>query len=178
MVEARRIAIGAYEAFARVEALMTVKQPVNPSDPSTWPTTADGKFETTIETPTPYGVERFHVKADPNSPEDIAAAKAHASDYMTRLEARRIVPKSPEQAAYLTGQVDDFTADIDASLAAKEQRAAQASAARRIPQPRDTDRYLVALFKRYLTHKRKSTLKTDRAANSYQNKFDVFIEWC
>jgi len=182
MVEARRIAIGAYETFAKVGVLMSSRTPVDPSDPSTWPTTADGKFETTIETPTPYGVERFHVKADPNSPEDIAAAKAHASEYMANLEGRRIVPKTAEQAAYLTSQVDEIAALVGSVMDAKKQNAPQAVAApaaapRRVPQLRDSERYLGALFKRYLSHKRKSSLKTDKAANSYQNKFDVFIEW-
>lgn len=187
MVEARRFAIQAYDTFAKVEALMSVKQPVNPDDPSTWPTSADGKFETTIETPTPYGVERFHVKADPNSPEDIAAAKAHASEYMAKLDARRAA-NTPEAEALLANQDAKLEALLAAKFAAQDKPTEAAAATPAQPvaashaQTRramlsDANHALSALFGRYLLHRRKSSLRTEKAANSYRNKFDIFLAW-
>jgi hypothetical protein len=100
MVEARRLALAAYASFAKVKFGMTTKK-LDPNDPSTWPTSADvtGRFEMTLDTPTPHGIEHFHVEADPDKPDDVAAAKAATLDYLSRRPAN-----SPAAAVFFSGE--------------------------------------------------------------------------
>ena len=193
LVEARRFAIEAYDSFAKVQALMSVKKRFDPDDRSTWPTAGDplGKYESTIETPTPFGIQRFHVKADPNFPDDVAAAKEATKDYIAKMEADRqaLATPSVEEAAKAEAFRAAHRAAVEEAVAAamvkrpvpepiESALSANSVAPAKPPRPRvESDRRLSALWPRYLNHKKKTSLKTARAEKSYQAKFEMFIEW-
>lgn len=184
MVEACRLAIDAYQSFVRIHALMSSKKSLIDANPLSSTRTPNrlGKFEALIETPTPFGMARFHAKADPNNPEDIAAAKAATQEYIAKMEAdRQALAQSVADP-----EAEKFRAEHRAAVEAVVRAApvaipvSQADAAptriRQVSQG-DRERYLSRLFERFMLHKTKSTLKTTKAENSYRNKFSVFLEW-
>jgi len=184
MVEARRLALDAYQSFVRIHALMRSKKSLIDAQPLSGTRKPDrlGKFEALIETPTPFGMQRFHAKADPNSPEDIAAAKAATQDYIAKMEADRQAlaqavadPEAEKIRAEHRAVVEGLFKAATAAIPVPQADAAPAPA-RRVSQG-DRERYLSRLFERFMLHKKKSSLKTTRTENSYRNKFSVFLEW-
>lgn len=101
MVEARRFAIDAYQSFARIHALMSSKKSLIDTQTLSSARTPNrlGKFEALIETPTPFGMKRFHAKSDPTNPESIAAAKAATEEYIAKMEADRQALAVPDPEA-------------------------------------------------------------------------------
>lgn len=183
MVEARRFAIDAYQSFARIHALMSSKKSLIDAQPLSSARTPNrlGKFEAIIETPTPLGVQRFHAKADPNSPEDIAAAKAATQDYIAKMEADRqaLAVSDPEAERFRAEQRAAVEEAVRASMRSREAAESAAAAPTRTrPMPQgDREKYLSRLFERFILHKKNSSLKTERSEKSYRNKFEVFLEW-
>lgn len=130
LARARDLAIAAMKHFGYALADMSAK-PFDPNDRSTWPTEASGirKFEKTIETVhTPEGlIERVKYKVDPNSPADIAAARADELLYQKRQRLMR-APNSPEAQAFFEAEEAELRRSLlaDADLAEERRRAERA----------------------------------------------------
>ena len=189
LVQARSLAIRAYIAFSKVRAHMAARRPpydpekFNSSDPATWPVSKESlrDWEAIHEIPTPHGVEVFTIKADPEKPGDVESAKAYAAEETAKLRALR-APLSPERLAAIATADAAVAAEIDAGMARRPlPPAAPPVAAVDTPSRRrgadHTDKMLSSLFKRFVLHKKKSSLKTMRSEKTYRMKFDVFLDW-
>lgn len=198
--KARDLALSAYKRFGYSCRNMNVQNPFDPNDPSTWPTANDlRKFETTHEIVRPDGtIERFHTKADPNSPADIAAAKESVEKHYARIGVLR-PPNSPEaQAFFLAEEAEIANAIENGQRACETTETAERSgsgrnstamagaerpttnANRRTEQTSKrgaSDRMLTALWPRFKLHMSKSKWRTDRSVKGNQAKFNIFLEW-
>lgn len=134
LTRARDYAIAAHKSFEYARSDMSAKpydpKAFNPSDQSTWPRAGDGRnFEKTIETMhTPEGVvERVRYKVDPESPADIAAARADEALHFKRQQMLR-QPNSPEAEAFFQAQDEELRRSLlaDAEMAELRRKAERA----------------------------------------------------
>jgi integrase len=128
LTRARDFAIAAHKSFEYARANMSAKpydpKAFNPRDPSTWPKAGDGRnFEKTIETVhTSEGfVERVKYKVDPESPADIAAARADEALHYKRQQMLR-QPNSPEAEAFFQAQDEELRRSLLAEAELAEMR--------------------------------------------------------
>ena len=162
---------------------MSSPKPVDPNDPSTWPSSKTQRrgWEARHEIPTPHGVEVFTIKADPEKPGDVESAKAHAAKEVEKIRSLRPSP-SPERLAEIAASEAAVRAEIDAGMAGRGHQApAPAPHAANTPSGQrgaDTpEKRLSSLFERYLFEEQDAKLKTPRSKTTYRKKFKVFLDW-
>lgn len=127
--KARDLAIETYRRFEYARRDMSVI-PVDPNDPSTWPTDASDirRFEKTVTLAPEGHIASVAYKVDPNSPADIAAAAADERKFHLRQRIMRD-PNSPEAQAFFEAEDAEIRRELEhadklraLALAAEEEK--------------------------------------------------------
>lgn len=193
LVEARQLALAAYQLFDLVKCSMAGIVDIN--NPSAFePDGTGSKFEYTVEENLNTGTRITRIKTDPSSAASVEAGKrmaleiearkhqfigkratddpeALARDAEERAELAAAMGLVPESHASPSATVPPLAASADAIVPRQTKlNVAQLS-------PADRKRLLSNLWGEYSAQQAKSNWTKSRTVSDYNQKFEVFLEW-
>lgn len=172
LLQARRLSLTAYELFEMARHMS--KRPLDPNDPSTWPTARDvaGKFEMTVEEDIATGKRTTRITTDPTSPISVAAGKEAALALTQSFSAIR-PPRPEDEDKALNEEAEIYAASAPASPRADGSRKPIDPAKLA---PKERKRLISALWSEYSVQMQ-DVEWSPRTFNDYDQKFKVFLQW-